>query len=127
MQNATFPTEQPQPDLHRITIPRTGVVSYKDKTIIVMEGGKTLYSFRNIDAFRVYNRIEGDLFFTGNTKPQDRVFPGFGKLLPSCQHCSIYLMWSLLLGYIQIGEGFAEYAQTLVEPNVWLKSMLLTV
>ena len=89
MQSATFPTEQLQSDLRRtttnFTISRTGVVVYEDKTIKIMEEGKILHLSKGIEVFRVYNRIEGDLFFAGNARPKERVFPGFGKLLPTSQ------------------------------------------
>ena len=75
-----FHREKPPPELRQITVTRTGVVQYKDKTLIIMEGGKTLYRFRDIAVLRVNNRIENDLVFTGNAKPRDREFPGYGKL-----------------------------------------------
>lgn len=128
MQDHVFPRVRQPREVQRITVTRAGVVRYADNTIAVVEReGKTLYKFENIKVLQVYNRIEGYLTFPGSSSPRGRSFPGYGELMASFKlNCVHYLNFSTI-GFLQVGEGAAQYIQTLVDPRVCVLIVMMLV
>lgn len=93
VQNEVFPAKEQSSEVQRLTVNRAGVVTYKDKTVVVKYEGKTQQRFRNIEKLQVHNRIEGYLDFFGSASPRTRVFPGYGEpLVILLQYYNIILL-----------------------------------
>ena len=105
-----------------ITVTRKGTVRYRYRKLVVKENGKTQYIVRNVNNLQVYNRIEGLLKFTGSAKPRNREFPGYGNVLQlQIATRSTSLLCQLFCsntGFLRVGNGAAQYIQTLAEPSV---------
>ena len=94
------------------------MVLYRDKTVVVSRDGKTKYKFSNVKELQVYNRIEGFLNFSGSASPKTRKFPGYGEPPVILLIMLLLMCYCCVIGFLQIGEGIAQYYQTLVDPRV---------